>query len=444
MQTKEKTRSMHLGFLLLFLLGTSAGWAGGTVRAAPVGFESELTLERAVKLALQHHPDLRAHAWEVKAAEARAEQAGLLPNPELEIELENFAGSGELQGFDASESTLGLSQPIELGGKRTKRTRVARVEAELTSWDHEAKRLDVIAEVREAFFEALEAQERIALGEESLQVAEQTHFAVSERVKAGKVSPVEAAKAEVAVETVRLALQRARSRLESAYRTLSANWAVPSPTFRNLAGSLEAIEAVPPFADFENRAAQNPDLARWVTEIERRQALLQLEKAKGVPDLVLRGALHYTDETDDYGFVAGVSIPLPLFHRNQGSIRAADARLAQAKDLQEAAEIKNRVQQMEAYQRLKTARTTVKYLREKLLPVSQQAFEAVREGYRGGKFDYLDVLDAQRTLFKVKDQYLSSLVQHWKAWVAMERLTGQPQDLSVETFLSSKELDNEK
>jgi len=105
-----------------------------------------LSLREALLLALRHSPDLAAFAWEVRAGEARTLQAGLLPNPEFDIELENFAGSGDLEGFDARETTIALNQLIELGGKRLKRKRVAALERDLRGWDYEAKRLDVFTE----------------------------------------------------------------------------------------------------------------------------------------------------------------------------------------------------------------------------------------------------------------------------------------------------------
>src|SRR5262245_33257394 len=87
--------------------------------------EGELTLARAIEAALLNNPDLHASAYELSAAQARIVQAGLRPNPELGVELENFAGSGALQGVDALETTLSLSQVVELGGKRTLRRSVA-------------------------------------------------------------------------------------------------------------------------------------------------------------------------------------------------------------------------------------------------------------------------------------------------------------------------------
>ncbi len=164
-----------------------------------------LTLPQAQALALLQHPRLAAFGWEVRAGEARTLQASLPPNPELGIEVENFAGSGELRGFRSAEITIHLSQLIELAGKRQKRTRVAALERDLVAWDYEATRIDVLTQVTQAFVEVLSAQERLRLHLELVRLAEQVLRTAAERVRAGKVSPVEETRAQVALSTSRIA-----------------------------------------------------------------------------------------------------------------------------------------------------------------------------------------------------------------------------------------------
>src|SRR5437660_1513548 len=110
-----------------------------------------LTLPQALALALLQNPELRAFAWEVRVAEARTLQAGLRPNPELGLDIENVAGTGAFQGGRSAETTLRLSQVIELGGKRARRLRVAALERDLAAWDYETKRVEVLTAVAQAF-----------------------------------------------------------------------------------------------------------------------------------------------------------------------------------------------------------------------------------------------------------------------------------------------------
>jgi cobalt-zinc-cadmium efflux system outer membrane protein len=385
-----------------------------------------LTLLQAQTLAVQHNPKLAASGWEVRAGEARILQAGLPPNPEVEIEVENFAGSGEWRGFQGTEITIHLSQLIELAGKRSKRARVAALERDLTTWDYEATRLDVLTQVTQAFVEVLSAQERLALNADLVRLAEQVLSTVAERVKAGKVSPVEETKARVELSTSRIALERAQRDLEAARKRLVATWGGSTLAFEHAKGSLDAIAAVPPAERLIERLVQNPDIARWTTEMVQRQAAVELEDAKRIPDPTIGGGFRYTRETGDNALVMSVSLPLPIFDRNQGGFLEARHRLAKAGEEQRDAETQARAALAEAYAALAGAFSEATRLKNEVLPGAQSAFEAASEGYRQGKFGFLDVLDAQRTLFEARGQYIEALASYHKAVVEAERLIGAP------------------
>ena len=112
--------------------------------AEPTGV---ITLRQALALALMHNPELKAFSWDVRASQARQLQASIRPNPALEVEVEEVGGPGQRSGFDAAETTIQLSQLIELGDKRNKRIKLASLERELAGLDYEAKRLDVFTAV---------------------------------------------------------------------------------------------------------------------------------------------------------------------------------------------------------------------------------------------------------------------------------------------------------
>jgi outer membrane protein, heavy metal efflux system len=387
-----------------------------------------LTLLQAQTLAMQHNPQLASFGWEVRAGEARTRQAGLPPNPELEIEVEDFAGSGELQGFQSTEITIHLSQLIELAGKRRKRARLAAFERDLAAWDYEATRLDVLTEVTQAFVEVLSAQERVALQAELVRLGEQVFSTVAERVKAGKVSPVEETRARVELSTSRIALERAQRDLEAARKRLVATWGGSTPAFENAKGTLDTIATIPPAEQLFERLVQNPELARWVTEIAQRQAAVELEGAKRIPDPTLGGGARHARETGDNALVMSVSLPLPVFDRNQGGFLEARYQLAKAGEARRAAEVQGRAALAEAYAALSSALAEATVLKNEALPGAQQAFEAAREGYRQGKFGFLDVLDAQRTLFEARGQYIETLAAYHQAVAEIERLIGERLD----------------
>lgn len=405
--------------------GTRPGSIEAEILDEPTGV---VTLNDAVGFALVNSPQLRAFSRALRAAEARALQAGLRPNPKLEMEIEEFGGSGELSGFDAAETSIKLGQLIELGEKRAKRARLAGLETDLERWEYESQKLDVMYRVASAFVDVLAAQEQVALVDELVELSEKSYGAVEQRVLAGKDSPVEQTKAKVAVSTAKLSHARASQALASARMQLALAWGSEAPAYDKVSGAFYAVSPVPPYGELARLLDENPDLARWSTETRRRQAALELERARAVPGVNIKGGVAHFNEIDDTAFIVGLAIPLQMFDRNQGQIEAATQMLAKSRDDSRVAQMSVRTALAAAVQGLSTAFTESSLLRDEVLPAAQKAYEAADEGYRQGKFDYLDVLDAQRTLFEARVQYVASLTTYHKTRAAIERLIGRGLD----------------
>ncbi len=385
-----------------------------------------ITLRQALALALAKNPELAAFSWEVRAQEAATLQAGLLPNPEIVADLQDINGSGaSIAGVRQPQTTLQLSQLVELGGKRSKRREVASLTRDLAGWDYETKRIDIFTQISQAFVHALSAQQNLALTEETVRLAEQVAGVVSERVKAGKVSPVEETKANIALSSAQIELDRAQRELEAARKRLAATWGSATPRFERAEGDLGSVSPIPSLDQLALRLSQNPELARWATEMSERQAVVDLQRSRAIPDIKMMGGYRRYNTSDDHVFVVGISIPLPIFNRNQGGIEEARDRLAKGEEERRAAEVRVATALAEAHKSLSSAHAEVTALREKVLPGAQSAFDAVNEGYRLGKFGLLDVLDAQRTFFASRSQHLRALTDYHKAVADVERLIGE-------------------
>jgi len=320
--------------------------------------------------------------------------------------------------------TLELSQLIELGGKRAARMEAAALTKELADWDYETKRVDVLTQVSQAFIEVLTAQQRLTLTKQTQELANQMMVTTSARVQAGKVSPVEETKAKVVLASVQFEWLRAQRELEASRKHLAATWGNTEPRFEAVKGDLDTVMSLPSLDSLLRRLDKNPDLARWATEITQREALISVEKSKAIPDVTATvGASKYL-MPNDYALVVGFSMPLPVFNRNQGGIREAEHRLSRAEEDHRSAEVRITTLLNTIYQKLSTAYAEVSALRQDILPGAQSAYDAAREGYRFGKFGFLDVLDAQRTLFGAKSQYLLALSDYHKSAVEVERLIG--------------------
>ncbi len=446
---------------------------------------SVLTLADALSLTLRHSPALAAFTWDIRAADAMIEQAGLRPNPELSMEIEGVrwtpgptertrstslsgalapvsltnpavgwgqkTGQGARSGFGEAELTLSIAVPIELGRKRAKRKAFAEREKELVLWDYQAARADALAQTASDFVEVLAAQERLVLEKELAGLAAEIVRTFSLLLKAGKVSPIELARAEVALATTQLSYEESQGALAAARAMLVSNWGGKQALFAQAAGHLDDIQPVPALDSLEEQIGRNPDLARWSAELAAREAEFKLERAQRIPDLTGELALRSADLVDhaatqfslgatgsfgltrnesshssdrDNSLVLGFSLPLPIFDRNQGRIKAAEAMISKVSEQRRGAEAIVHAELTAAQQEASTAYRKARILRDEVMPKVDETFEKIQKGYREGKFNYLDVLDTQRTLFDARETFLDVLTRYHRGVVQMERLTG--------------------
>jgi len=419
----------------------SAATGGRTDVKEPSGL---LSLRNALALALARSPELTSFAWSVRQTEAERLQAGLPPNPELETEFENFGGSGQFRGAESLETTIALSQLIELGGKRKKRMKLAQAESRLAGWDYETKRIEVLTEVAGRFIRALAIQEKMKLAQEDLKLAEATLDAAAKRVAAGKAAAVEETRASVEVATGKIRARRIGRELLSAKHQLAAAWGSMKPTFTRIDGNLGRVKPIPTSARLLPLLSQNPEIARWDAELGQRQAALDLASAHAVSDITVGVGFKYANGGNDHAIAAGVSVPLPFFDRNQYGILKARTGLRKARSDQYAAEVRVRAKFEEAYQILAAAYTEALLLRDEVLPAAREAFKISRTLFRQGKSGYLDVLDAQRTFVKARQQYVEALATYHSAVAEVEGIIGQPFDANTDLDTKKKEMDHAK
>jgi cobalt-zinc-cadmium efflux system outer membrane protein len=429
---------MYIYLLLFISIFTFTAQAQDVALPADSEPNGILSLGDVFAITLVRNPELSAYSYEVRAQEALILQSSLLPNPELGVASENFGGTGVTKGFDSAETTIQISQLILLAGKRVKRTQVAKFDTELAEWDYKSKRLDLFSDAAKAFAEVLAAQERIELAKELNKLAEEVKYAVSQRVAAGKEPPLEEAKADVSLAASQIALENSRRSLDIARTKLASFWGSSNPRFSELKGDIYDVRPHGTLEEFAAKMISNPDIARWTAEMNQKRANVALEKAKAVPDITVFAGPKYLAEPEDTAFVAGVSIPLPIFDRNQGNISAARARLNKTRELARQADVAVKTDLVVAYKSMLSAYEQTVNLKGKIIPASQQAFDAASEGYRQGKFGYLDLLDAQRTLFQSRQQYIDMLVLYHQAHTDVERLAGGT--LDIDLIKNEKEL----
>lgn len=392
----------------------------------PVSTGDTLRYTEALSLALARSPQLEGFAWQVRIQEARRIQASRLPNPVIAADVENIGGTGPFTGLGSRETSVRLSQEVLLGADRLKFKQVAGLEKQLAGWDYESARLDVLTGVTQAYITVLEAQQQVQLQEELVGISQELYQTVQSQVQAGKVSPLAETRARVQLSNTQIDLRRARQNLSAQQGNLAAFWGEDQPRFTAVAGSLDMEETLPELAELSAYIDRNPDVARWMTEIAHRESIVGLEKARQIPNPSIGGGYLRFNDIDAEALSVGISIPLPVFNLNRGNIKAARYQVRQAEIDQVAAQVEANRALQSAYRSVEAARQEVILSEAEVLPGAETALEAAQTGYRQGKFDYLEVLDAQRTLFSSRTRYIQALAEYSRAVAEVERLIGTP------------------
>lgn len=388
--------------------------------------EKDLTLLDSIQLALQHNPELASFAKEIQALHGLTIQAGLLPNPVIQYDGEDV--SSRSNGPGARFDSLRIIQLFETGGKRSARTRAALLSQETAKQDYEARRLDLIARVANIFLDVLAGQERLKLALAGQELAQKVVDAAAKRVIAGKAPPIEETRAQVALATADIEVEQAQRNLISFRKQLALSWGNPNPVFTHVLGDLETLVVIPELEKLEERLQQNPLALRSLKNLEQRQALLTLEKARRIPDITVNAGIrrYGWDIPNDTTALVGLSIPLPLFDRNQGNLMAAQQRINRAIDEQAAMELQLRTLLAQTYESLIAADTQISMLRDEILPGARETFRMASRGYELGRFGFLELLDAQRTLFQNQTLYLQALTNYQRLINEIERLIAEP------------------
>lgn len=383
-----------------------------------------LSLASAVALALSQNPTLAAYNYDVRAVEARRIRAGYRPNPTIGLEVENIPGSGSRSGADTAETTLRLSQVIELGGKRTRRLAEARLSGNLAAWDYETRRLDVLAETTRRFIEVVAAQERLTLASEALKLAKAELDAVAERVQAARTSVVEQKKAEISVARAEIEREHTDHTLLSARKALAASWGNEAPVFTNARAEFFVTGRTESFGSLMARIGTNPDLARFATEARIREAQLALARTGAVPDVTVSAGIRQFADENEWAGVFGVSVPLPFFDRGQADIYEALQMQGKTEALGRAIRVALATRLFGIYQELLHSVTELNVMAKEILPAANEVLKETEEGYRLGRFSYLELADARRSLIELRRQNIETALTYHTSRVEIDRIIG--------------------
>ncbi len=363
--------------------------------------DQSLSLDEALRLAGAESPVASIAEAEVDIARGNERQAGYGPNPEVSLEVENIAGSGAFSGLRSNETTLMLTQPIELGGKRGARMRAAQAQSSVAELDALIARADLALAVRHRFTEAVAARENLALQQSIYERSAEIYRIASELVEAGREPPLRAIRAEAAMAEAEADLRTAEADYLNARTNLAELWGASTPP-----ETIETFWLTPDTVPSSGDIAGTLTLARAEAELNAAEAGIVRERRAAIPDLNVGAGIRRFEETGDTAFTIGASMAIPLRNRNQGGIEAAEA-TARAT---EGRLLLLRLQLQRERTTLQTSiaadQARVESLSETILPRAEEALELAQIGYRYGRFTLIDVLDAA----SVRDGALADLI----------------------------------
>lgn len=400
----------------MWILFTFLGLQNLAVRAETITVD----LSEATALTLQANPDLAVAMRGREIESGQQLQAASRPNPTL---------SGQVQDLRSQNrvTTIAISQQLETADKRDKRMVAAGAAFDIAEVDIHIAQAEISAKTYAAFYQVLAAQQAQKLAQELLEIATTTKDTTTKRVLAGKISPVEETKAKVAEASLKIDLANSNQQLAISKQRLASLWAKSEgQTDYVVVGELENLKELPKQSELMAQLADSPRLKKAALAIQEKQAISNIELSKQTPDVTVSLGAQRNEELGGITqAMIGLSIPIPVFDKNQGNLLSAKAREYQSIDEKTALENQLQTELKDAYSRRQLQVEASNMYKQDILQGAQSAYEAARKGFEYGKFSFLEVLDAQRTLFQAKMQFIQTLTMAHIAEADIQRILGR-------------------
>lgn len=366
-----------------------------------------LTLELLEQRAIAGNPSLARAAALVAAARGNTLQVGLPPNPGVGYEGQQLGSGGQ-----AEQHGVLFSQEFVRGGKLRLNRAVADRDRVRLEQEFAAQQLRVLTDVRIAFYEALLAQRQIDLTNELVRISRGGVEAVDALFRANEVGRADVLQAQLETETAQILTQNALNRHDSAWRSLTAVLGDPQLPPQPLIG--DAMGAAKDISFQESLArllTQSPEIAAASVAVERARLALERERVEPVPNVDVQGVVNVIDNGIGGGPDGGVavSIPIPVFNRNQGGIARAYHDLRAAREALSQLELALQNRLAPVFEQYANARNQVERYDEVILPAAKEALELTQKMYGAGETNYTTLLTAQRTYSQTHLSYLDAV-----------------------------------
>lgn len=385
--------------------------AGEPARPGPAPPAGPVMVDDFVRLAVERNPRLARANLAIEAARGKHLQAGLYPNPELAVtwdEIGDRTGNGII-------TAPKVTQTIVTGKKLTLAQAVAAREVDQATLELLTERYAVVGSVRAAFYEAYTIQQRADILDQLARLADEAVANGKTLLEAKQLARLDYLQLEVERERFGAELQSVRRELPGAYRRLAAVAGNHAAIPNGVAGTFVGLPEYDADAVREAVLAFHPQVRSARVGVERAQAAVKRAEAEPIPNVSAYAGFIRQNENKSNDAAFGLSMPVPVWNRNQGNIRAAKAELGMA--IQAVGQTENELaaRVAAAYQSYAAARERAEAYRLKLIPRAEETYKLSLEAFKGGQFEYLRVIQAQRAIAEARLEYNRSSGEAWRA-----------------------------
>lgn len=366
-------------------------------------------------------PRLREANANIDQANNLLAQARARPNPSLNLQSENFGGRHAYRNFQSAETTFSIDQTLELGGKRSARIQAGRAGVDAAQAQKSQTVADYGYDLALAYIQAEAADKRLMLATDALTLTEEDDRRVTALVDAGKEAQLRQAQARAATEAARTEVDEAKAARAEAFARLTAI-SGSSVLFTSVSQDILAhadVNETPPDID----PLKTPSYLAAKADVDSAQAQINVQKSLGVPDATVSLGVRRLQADRTSALVGGVSMPFPVFDRNQGNVAAARSQRDAALARLEQARLDAVAETSSAMTSLFAARTHVTTTRN-AQATAEEAYRLTRIGYESGKIPLSEVLNARRALTDARSQALDARVERLNAEATLDRLQG--------------------
>lgn len=376
-----------------------------------------LSLTEALARALDANPAIHAARLQRPIDVAGIAVAGERPNPEVAYELSK----------ETPRQAIGVTLPIELGGKRASRLDLARATAAVSDADLERILSDTRNDVRRAYFDLVAARMRVDLLDEVRALADRARTAAAARVNAGDVPRADLTQADLAVATSDSDLIAARGDAAAARVSLNLLLGQPADAPLALADSLNDGALVTAEAATAMASSSNTELQVLDRRIEEQRMKVALAKAMIKPDVAAGTAFTYDAEPEfKYGWRLSAGVTIPVFTSHRATVVVEDATLARLVAERQAAAARITGAVVAAIERATAARAQVTQYRDTILPLAAEAERQAQAAYAGGQTGLPALVQALQTARDTRQRGLQAGLDYQHALADLERAIGAP------------------